>query len=279
MKLAHICIVCLALCTLATARSNKGKRHHRKPDPAFVKAEEDTWTMWSPAKEAKIPASKVGETIGNTPAKQLVNFTLHPSTIQIHMDDNLDGQVSRKEFHRWLKDIHGLKKRVDRDWDRADINEDGSMTLREYMASPMGRYARRKAGKKGAEAEFKRMDRGGKNLVTKADFYWYVSSDDFGSADRNSDGFLSLEEYMQAPFHFHDYDEPTPKQIKKEFDESDLNKDGKMSLEEFNTQLKLAREEDRKRDEEDDRDDDDDDKNERKRPHQVKQKKAVTQLN
>merc|ERR1711912_211955 len=125
------------------------------------------------------------------------------------------------------------------------------------------------------------MDRGGKNLVTKADFYWYVSSDDFGSADRNSDGFLSLEEYMQAPFHFHDYDEPTPKQIKKEFDEADLNKDGKMSIEEFNTQMKLAREEDRKREEEDDSDDDRErnrehrrEHNERERPNQVKAKKA-----
>jgi len=281
MKIVLTCFVILALCTLSMAERRKGKRHHRKPDPAFVKAEEDTWTMWDTAKQNKIPASKVGESIASTPAKQLVNFTLHPSTIQIHMDDDLDGYVSRKEFHRWLKDIHSLKKRVDRDWDRADINEDGSMTLREYMASPMGRYARRKAGKKAAEAEFKRMDRSGKSLVTKEDFFWYVSSDDFGSADRNKDGFITLEEYMKAPFHFHDYDEPTPKQIKKEFEESDLNKDGKMSLEEFNTQLKLAREEDRKRDLEDERDgrDGDDDEDDRQRPHQVKAKKAVTQLN
>jgi Ca2+-binding EF-hand superfamily protein len=275
-------LACILLFALAEAKGHrKGKRHHKKPDPEFLKAEEDTWTMWDTSKVNKVPAAKVGESFTTTPAQKLLNLTIHPSTIQLHMDDNLDGFVSHKEFKRWLKDNHSLKKRVEKDWDHADINEDGFITLREYNVSPMGRHARRKAGKKAALAEFKRMDRSKLGKISKKDFFWYVNSDDFGSADVNQDAILTLQEYLTAPFHFHDYDEPSVAQITKEFQESDLNKDGKMTLEEFNTQMKAAREEDRKRDDEDDRDDDNNDgNNDRKRPHKAggKPKKAVQQL-
>merc|ERR1711904_323497 len=97
----------------------------------------------------------------------------------------------------------------------------------------------------------------------------------------NQDAILTLQEYLTAPFQFHDYDEPSVAQITKEFQESDLNKDGKMTIEEVSTQMKAAREEDRKRDDEDDRDDDNNDgNNDRKRPHKAggKPKKAVQQL-
>jgi len=267
----------------------KGKRDRRhKPDPLFLKAQEDTWTMWDEAKTGTIDSSKIGETFRNTPAYKHLNLTIHPSTIQLHMDDNLVGKITKREFKDWFKDNDGLKKRVAKDWDKADINEDGFVTLREYFAAPMGRHAKRRAGKKAAEAEFKRMDRSGQGKITKEDFLWYVSSDDFGSADRNGDGFLTLDEYIKAPFHFHDYEEPTVKIVTKEFHEADTNKDGKLSVPEFNEQMKQARAEDQKRDDKDGRDggdDNDGDHNDDKshpaaaRPHQVKPKKAVTQLN
>merc|ERR1711981_571122 len=126
----------------------------------------------------------------------------------MHIDVNNDNKVSKNEYMRWFQDSKHLRDRVVKDWNDADKNKDGFLTKEEYTSSPMAKYAKKKMGKAAPMAEFNRMDRSKQGKVSRDDFEWYVSPDDFGSGDRNNDGFLSLEEFKIAPFHFHDYEGP-----------------------------------------------------------------------
>lgn len=202
-----------------------------------------TWTMLDQSGSGKVlPAALDG--IQNTPAGKSVGVTTDPSTLVLHIDSNLDGHISQREFHRWFKDTKRLHDRVQKDWQNADENKDGFMTEAEYLASPMARHAKRNGGRKAPAREFSRMDSKNATKITKEEFLWYTSPDDFGSADRDHDKFLTFEEYKTAPFHFHDYENPSQRSLKREFTRGDMNKDNKMSLEEFNAQLRKARQED-----------------------------------
>jgi len=294
MRAATIALLSLCLASVVSAKKDKEDEWTNEEDAIWKAADKglkETWNSWDTEKKRKIPVSKIAN-IGETSIMKVLNSTIHPTTIMVHMDENLDGNITKREFRSWFEDNLDLALRVGKDWRQGDTNKDGFLTLDEYLKSPMGKHARRKAGKKAAEAEYKRMDVRDSGKVSKDEFTWYVSADDFGSADRNKDGFLTLEEYKKAPFHFHDYDEPSAKTIEREFTESDIDKDGKISITEFNTNLRKAREEDERRDrkereEDDDNDDDDEDDDDRKkgkekgkdrkRPHNVKAK-AVTPL-
>jgi len=285
--------VALALCVHAEDREKGKKKDEDRPVKNPHKDSVASWDLLDPTHVGKVALTAVNK-IGTTPATQTLGLSTHPSTLQIHMDENQDGFITANEFHRWFKDAKELKDRIDKDWNKADTNKDGFMTKEEYMASPMSRYARKRMGKKAPDEEFTRMDRSKAGKVSKADFEWYVSPDDFGSADRNGDNMLSEEEFKTAPFHYHDYDAPSEKQLNGEFKSSDHNKDGKISLEEYNNEMRKAQKEDNEMDDEeddedgedegedDDRDDDDrDDKkpgSRSKRPANSKPKKTVKPL-
>jgi len=162
----------------------------------------------------------------------------------ILMDENLDGRISRGEFARWYDDSQELHERVEQDWSAADKNKDGLLSQDEYLASEIAKHAEESKNKKAALREYVRMNRKNATAISKQDFLWYTSNDDFGSADLDHDFSLSWDEYRNAPFHFHDYDNPRGKQLLREFRATDLNGNGEVSLEEFNAELRRARQKD-----------------------------------
>jgi len=160
---------------------------------------------------------------------------------------------------------------------KGDADNDGKLTLSEYLASPMGKFAAGAAvldggvdglmetggspnstlaktsvdGLQTARAEFKRMDRDGNGVISKAEFDWYVNPNDFESADRDGNGLLDEREFLSAPFHWHEYQETSEKKLKAEFMRFDKDQDSKISLEEYNEELEVAKREDMERNERD----------------------------
>lgn len=110
------------------------------------------------------------------------------------MDADGDGRISAQEAAEWRETVFVTM----------DANEDGQLTLEEYMSIQLGRgadpdqrgprYVERQAEKKAA---FVAMDTEGNGVVTREQFLQF-GADEFTAADANGDGYVTLPEFIAA---------------------------------------------------------------------------------
>lgn len=174
----------------------------------------------------------------NVNASANLTWRPHSSTLFVIADTDVDYKLTIDEFQTWFSGNEALVRRVARDHLKADSDVDGVVTRSEYAASPLYRRMKRTKDTEWANRVFEMIARG-KEAFSKADLWWYFGSDDFGSADTDGNGYLSLQEFLASPEHLHDtaHSEPDVKELTTEFVSLDFNKDQHMSLLEYNDDL------------------------------------------
>ena len=129
------------------------------------------------------------------------------------MDRDKDGKLNAEEFQKRSPEAWFL---------RSDADEDGHCSFDEYMAVNGG-----PAKRKFCLTVFAAVDRDGDRLLTSEEFCDKSAEASFHKRDGNSDGVLSVEEYLTWA--------STPEKIaqeKAEFERRDANADGRLDLRE-----------------------------------------------
>merc|ERR1712216_196149 len=167
------------------SRDHRDEATQRRPE--WVAICSKSFKMMDKNNDKTVDLGEIKPTHASTLAVKTLGLNIDPETVLIHADEDGNGKLSEEEYTNWFHDHMELVQRIEEDWIVGDTNKDGSLSMDEYKKSPMGQFAKEKAGVKAQDGEFKRMNRNNKAEVPKGDFLWYVSPDDFGSADRNRD--------------------------------------------------------------------------------------------
>jgi len=186
------------------------------------------------------------------------------STFMILADENSDQLLEKHEYTAWFADhkvSYGTNLAA---WEASEGNHnDGKLSFEEYLESPMGKYAltaptgcpvdfnagpedtmcknRPRSGIESAKMRFNSMDRDGDGDVSEHEYHAHVSADDFLAADRDEDGSIELEEYMQAPKHWRAYNHRETEDVKAEFKDMDIDRNGRVTRKEFENHLRATR--------------------------------------
>lgn len=150
------------------------------------------------------------------------------STIVVKADTDANYQLSMDEFVDWLQWNEATIRKLHRDFVGADANGDQIVSVTEFSNSSWRRrLMKQQHSSKGAEG------------VRWGDIWWYSGTDDFGAADLDKNGYLSLSEFLASPEHFHDPEHPKPDnaELEQEFTSMDYNQDHFISLLEYNNDL------------------------------------------
>lgn len=150
------------------------------------------------------------------------------------LDKDGNGSLSREELESLVKPQDGKRQRMPHLRD-LDTNKDGVISFEEFKA---GEFVK-KLPPEQQLALFRRLDVNGDGVISPADHPAGEHPGPPGAAhdprhlfrqlDKDGDGFLTFEEFRQAPF-VRGLDE---KEQKERFDKLDRNKDGKIDVTEF----------------------------------------------
>jgi len=165
-----------------------------------------------------------------------LNLEMPWGTVLIHADTNNDNLLSKREYEDWFVDHMEISRLAQKDWKSSDADKDGKLTLEEYLKSSMAKGQ----GVEEATRLYKSMDRNNDGNVTKPEYEWFTSPNDFAGADRDGDGSLTEEEFLTAPMHFHQQSAFEKRYLTKEFRQADADHDGKVTLEEYNKSIAAA---------------------------------------
>lgn len=150
------------------------------------------------------------------------------------LDKNDDGNLSREELEEMAKHREGKHQMMPRLWE-LDVNKDGEISFEEFKA---GEFFKKLPPER-QEAIFHWLDANGDGVISPKD----RPADQrpgqpgpphdprhlFQMLDKNADGFITLDEYRQAPFV-----RKLPEEDQKaRFDKLDRNQDSKIAPDEL----------------------------------------------
>ncbi|KAM5205249.1 calumenin isoform 1-T1 [Hipposideros larvatus] len=247
-------LMCLSLCTalaLSKPTEKKDRVHH---EPQLSDKVHNDAQSFDYDHDAFLGAEEAKTFDQLTPEESKERL----GKIVSKIDGDKDGFVTVDELKDWIKfaQKRWIYEDVERQWKGHDLNEDGLVSWEEYKNATYGYVLDDPDPDDGFnykqmmvrdERRFKMADKDGDLIATKEEFTAFLHPEEYDymkdivvqetmeDIDKNSDGFIDLEEYI-GDMYSHDGNADEPEWVKTEREQfvefRDKNRDGKMDKEE-----------------------------------------------